>query len=266
MEWRTVLTHTDKNVFVITLDDERRRNALFADTCRDLIAAIDTAESDESVRVLVIIGEGSAFCAGADLQDLLAAADGDTANVDLVYDAFGRVADSALVTVAGINGPAVGAGLNLALACDLRIATSHASFESRFLDLGIHPGGGHTWMLERALGSTVAVEMLLFGRRLDAQRAHQLGFVSEVCAPQTLRATAMSWAHRAGRYPRAVVGPTKDSLRVVHGWESRGAALAHETARQRESLATDHAKSRLDAVQAAISTTAPAGLKLNGAS
>ena len=136
-------------VAVLTLDDERRRNALTLGLCEAVAGAMDDLESDDGVGAVVVTGAGPAFCAGADLSHL-----GESRRDGLlaIYEGFLRVARSPLPTLAAVNGAAVGAGMNLALACDVRLAGRSARFDTRFLDLGIHPGGGHTWMFRRIVG------------------------------------------------------------------------------------------------------------------
>src|SRR4029077_10230195 len=91
-----------------------------------------------------------------------------------VYDAFLRVLRSSLPTIAAVDGPAVGAGFNLALACDLRVVGPRARFDSRFLRIGLHPGGGHLWMLERAVGPQAAAAIVLFAQAIDGRRADEI--------------------------------------------------------------------------------------------
>ena len=125
-------------VAVLTLNDPERRNALSLDLNQELNSALDTLEEDSETGAVVLTGAGKAFCAGADLSQLGASRREGLLNI---YEGFLRVARSPLPTVAAVNGAAVGAGMNLALACDLRIAGASARFDTRFLDLGIHPGG-----------------------------------------------------------------------------------------------------------------------------
>ncbi len=128
------------------------------------------------MHALIVTGAGKAFCAGADLSALGAATED---GLRLIYDGFLAVANCALPTIAAVNGAAVGAGLNLALAADVRIAGPAAVFDPRFQKLGIHPGGGATWMLQRAVGPQVARASLLFGMRFDAQAAVRYGLALE---------------------------------------------------------------------------------------
>ena len=151
-------------VVVITLNDPERRNILSGALSIELRDAVTAANSDPEAKAILITGAGKAFCAGAHLGDLEATAAGDTVAISHVYASFMALADSPLPTLAAVNGPAVGAGLNLALACDFRIASAAAVFDTRFLKLGIHPGGGCTWMLLRAVGWAQASRMLQIGR------------------------------------------------------------------------------------------------------
>src|SRR5438105_10205618 len=144
-------------VAVVTLDDPERRNTLSDAMVRALIEAFDDFESEGSdVGAVVITGAGRGFCAGADLGDLGAHGDADDAareaGLRAIYDGFLRVARSTLPTVAAVNGAAVGAGTNLLLCCDVRLASTWARFDTRFLDLGIHPRGVHMLMPQRAGG------------------------------------------------------------------------------------------------------------------
>jgi enoyl-CoA hydratase len=196
----------------VTLDDPGRRNILSGALVGELTAAFDELEGRGDVTAVVLTGAGPAFCAGADLADLLAGADGDPAPVRRVYGGFDRVRRSPLVTIAAVNGPAVGAGMNLALVCDLRIAAESAWFDCRFLGIGLHPGGGHLRMLQRLVGPQTAAAMVLAGRRLDAAAARAAGLVLDVVADDQLSTAADELAARIGRAPRELVLTTKRSL------------------------------------------------------
>jgi enoyl-CoA hydratase len=205
-----VLLEVDSGVALITVNDPDRRNAVTDEISAGLRRAVKDAQDDPNVHAVVVTGAGKAFCAGADLSALgAAAADG----LRRLYDGFIAVAECALPTVAAVNGPAVGAGLNLALACDVRIAGPAALFDPRFQKLGIHPGGGMTWMLQRAVGPQVARAALLFGMRFDADAAVNHGLALEVADDPV--AAARELAAGPASAPREVVIATKATMRAT---------------------------------------------------
>ncbi|MGE2728843.1 enoyl-CoA hydratase [Mycolicibacterium vaccae] len=205
-----VLTEVLDRVALITINDPDRRNAVTAEISAALRAAVDRAEADPDVHAVIVTGAGKAFCAGADLTALGAATED---GLRVIYDGFLAVADCALPTIAAVNGPAVGAGLNLALAADVRIAGPAAMFDPRFQKLGIHPGGGATWMLNRIVGPQAARAALLFGMRFDAESAVRHGLALEVADDPVAAARALA-AGPAGA-PREVVLDTKASMRAT---------------------------------------------------
>ena len=158
-------------------------------------AAPMDAEADDSVGALVVTGTAPAFCAGADLSHL-----GDSQREGLlrIYEGFLRIGRSPLPSIAAVNGAAVGAGVNIALACDVIVAGESARFDTRFLQLGIHPGGGHTWMLQRRIGAQAAAAMVLFGATLDGPR-RPTQELAGACEPDGELLTA---AGRGCRAPR----------------------------------------------------------------
>ena len=219
----------------VTLDDPARRNILSGALVDELIAAFDELEGRDDVTAVVLTGAGPAFCAGADLADLLAAADGDPAGVRRVYGGFDRVRRSPLVTIAAVNGPAVGAGLNLALVCDVRVAGASAWFDCRFPAIGLHPGGGHLRMLQELVGPQTAAAMALCRRRLDAAAAQAAGLVLDVTADDDLLAAADALARAAAAAPRELVLLTKRSLHEERSLTAEQ-AMALEEERQMWSL------------------------------
>ena len=200
----------DDRVALITINDPDRRNAITAESSAALRAAVEAAQSDDGVHAVVVTGAGKAFCAGADLTALGAATE---EGLRVIYDGFLAVAQCTLPTIAAVNGAAVGAGLNLALATDVRIAGPHASFDPRFQKLGIHPGGGATWMLQRAIGPQAARAALLFGARFDAEAAVRHGLALEVADDPV--AAALALASGPASAPREVVLSTKASMRAT---------------------------------------------------
>lgn len=225
-------------VAVVVLDDPPRRNAMTAAMVGELVAAFDALERDEGVGAAVVTGAPPAFCSGADLSDLgaLAADDADRRRITSVYDGFLRVLRSPLPTVAAVNGPAVGAGMNLALACDVRVAAESARFDARFLRIGLHPGGGHTWMLERLVGPQAAAAIVLFGQAVGGARAAELGLAWECVPDGELLGRAVDLAAAAARVPRPLATRAKATLRAVPWQPDFDAAVAAEVEHQTWSL------------------------------
>ncbi|GFG51101.1 enoyl-CoA hydratase [Mycolicibacterium agri] len=205
-----VLVQVENHVAVVTVNDPDRRNAVTAEISAALRAAVDAAEANTDVHALIVTGAGKAFCAGADLSALGEATED---GLRTIYDGFLAVANCALPTIAAVNGAAVGAGLNLALAADVRIAGPAALFDARFQKLGIHPGGGATWMLQRAVGVQAARAALLFGMRFDAEAAVRHGLALEIADDPVAAAKQLAAGPAAA--PRDVVLATKASMRAT---------------------------------------------------
>jgi enoyl-CoA hydratase len=246
----SVLFEVRDRVALVTVNDPDRRNAVTVDISAGLRAAVARADADDGVHAVIVTGADSAFCAGADLSNL-----GSTPTPEglrQVYDGFLAIADCTLPTVAAVNGPAVGAGLNLALACDVRIAGPKALFDARFQKLGIHPGGGATWMLQRAAGPEVARAALLFGIRFDADAAVRHGIALRVADDPV--AAAFELAAGPASAPRDVVLATKATMRrtISPGsvdTEQHAFAVGAEVGPQAESLQSPEFAERLAAAR-----------------
>jgi enoyl-CoA hydratase len=202
--------HVEDRVALITLNDPDRRNAVTADISAALRSAVQAAQDDADVHAVIVTGAGKAFCAGADLTALGSATED---GLRVIYDGFLALANCTLPTIAAVNGAAVGAGLNLALAADVRIAGPAALFDPRFQKLGIHPGGGATWMLQRAVGPEAARASLLFGMRFDAEAAVRYGLALRIADDPV--AAARELAAGPASAPRDVVIATKASMRAT---------------------------------------------------
>lgn len=255
-----IRTEVVDGVAVLTLDAPRRRNAITLAMCDEITAACDAVEADDSVGALVVTGEGTAFCAGADLSHL--GGDHGRSTEDgllAIYEGFLRVARSPLPTIAAVNGPAVGAGLNLALACDLRLAGRSARFDARFLQLGIHPGGGHTWMLHRIAGPQAAAATVLFGEILDGPEAERVGLAWRCVDDEVLMSTAMELAARAAAAPRELVARTKATLADIATIDDHDTAVRRELVDQAWSADQPAFRERLAAMQQRISDRGAAG-------
>jgi enoyl-CoA hydratase len=183
---------------VVTLADPDRRNVINQEMRDELLATVQAVGADPEATALVVAGEGSAFCAGADLPAIF----GDTSRsvaaireeLREVYACFLAVRALRIPTIAAVQGAAVGAGLNLAMVCDLRVAGPRARFAATFSRIGLHPGGGCTWFLVQALGPERALKLLLDGGTVAGEEAVSLGLAG-VYAEDPL-ATALELGRR----------------------------------------------------------------------
>lgn len=227
-----VLRERHGNAVLLTLNQGARRNVLSAALVDAIGHAYDEMEADESVNVVVLTGAGPAFCAGAELSVLRAAAEGKFDLVRKVYDGFLRVLRSPLPTIAAVNGPAVGAGFNLTLACDIRLASKSAVFDTRFAKLRLHPGGGHAWLLARAVGEQRAMLATAFGEVWDADQAKEAGLVASVHEDGRLVEAALAIARKMDGQEPAFVRRIVDTVRRSLTTPTHEEALAHETEAQ----------------------------------
>jgi len=241
-----------EGVAVVTISDPDRRNALNPAMIDELVAAFDGLEADTAVGAVVVTGAAPAFCAGADLSHL--GARPSEAGLRGIYEGFLRVGRSPLPTVAAVNGAAVGAGMNLALCCDLRVAGARAKFDTRFLQLGLHPGGGNTWMTLRAMGPQGAAATILFGQVLDGATAERVGLVWRCVPDDALLDTAAEIAGRAAAAPPALVRRVKATLAEMAGVATHDAAVTVEIEAQLWSMDQPEFADRLAALQARISS------------
>lgn len=244
-----VLLDIADGVATLTLNNPDERNTMTAPMVAEIIAAMDRIEADSAIGALVVTGAAPAFCAGANLGNL-AEADGESLGV--IYEGFLRIAHSPLPTIAAVNGAAVGAGMNLALGCDVRIAAKRAKFDTRFLQLGIHPGGGHTWMLRRIVGPQVTAATVLFGEVLDGAEAQRVGLAYRCVEDADLLTVAHEMAARAASAPRELVIETKKTLAAMADVQTHPDAVARELTPQLWSTRQPWFAERLAALQAKI--------------
>jgi enoyl-CoA hydratase len=201
-----VLLEVDGGVAVVTLNAPQRRNALTPAMAVELIAAFDEVDARDDVGALVVRGVGKSFCAGGDVQTLAdagrdPAAPDAYAGMGAIYDSFYRLGQVKAPTIAAVRGSAVGAGMNMLLATDLRIVARDVRLLCGFLKRGMHPGGGHFVILSRLVGREAAAAMALFGEEVDGERAVQLGLAWETVDDAAVEDRAMELAARVAQDP-----------------------------------------------------------------
>ncbi len=235
----------DGGVAVLTLDDAAHRNALSYALSTALAAAVDEVLAAD-VGAIVLAAEPPVFCAGGSLDDLLE----PKAPLRDTYVGFLAVADAPVPTVAAVTGPAIGAGVNLPLACDVVVCSPSARFDPRFLDVGIAPGGGHLWRLQRRVGAQAANALVLFGEALDGPAAVEVGLAWRCVADEEVLDAAVALAHRAAGRPRELVRRTKALARASLSVASADEALELELETQAWSMQQPDFTDRVAALRA----------------
>ena len=217
MTGKVLLDRRDDGVRVLTLNDPDRRNAIGPEIQAELADRVGEVSSDPQSRVLVVGGAGTAFCAGADLPTIF----GDNGRpVDEMrrklheyYQCFLPVLDLPFPTIAAVQGPAIGAGLNLALCCDIRLAGPHAQFGATFSRIGLHPGGGCTFFLVHSMGKQRALRVLLQGDTLNAEAAVSNKLADDLV--QDPKVTALEMASRFAELNPQLCRDIKQSVRIA---------------------------------------------------
>lgn len=227
----------EPGIGLIRLEAPERKNALTGALARSLIDALHDMDTNPEIGALVLGGGEEAFCAGADRAVLAAAGAGDEeAERDLlsIYEIFSTLRGLALPTVAAVCGPAVGAGLNIALACDVRIVAADAYLRSMFLANSIHPAGGHLQMLRELGSASLAIRLAAFDGPLDGDAAVAAGIALGPWPAAEVEPEAVRFAGMAAAQP-ALARAVKRSVAAVAGLEPEAAA-AYEAEAQAESL------------------------------
>ncbi|HLZ96187.1 MAG TPA: enoyl-CoA hydratase [Candidatus Dormibacteraeota bacterium] len=219
-----VRIHVHDGVGLIQLNRPEKMNAIGALTRRQLGDAIKQAERDDAVRVVVLTGSGRAFCSGADVTEMTG--DGGMRTPKDVGDVLRneympmltRLRTMPKPVIAGMNGPAVGIGASYALACDIRIATPEAYLMEAFINIGLAPDGGVSWLLPRLVGTGVAYEMFFTGKALSAADALRLGAVNRIVPAEQLEDEVRALATQLAAQPRQALAAAKRA--VNHALES----------------------------------------------
>jgi 2-(1,2-epoxy-1,2-dihydrophenyl)acetyl-CoA isomerase len=253
-----IKVHAREGILTIVLDRADKLNAFAGHMRRDLGETLERAGSDDDVRVVVITGAGRAFCAGGDvaaMDDMMEREDAD--EFARMLGAGRRVVTAirAMVkpVVASINGVASGAGFNLALACDLRIAAESARFSQSFVKVGLHPDWGGTYFLPRLVPANIACEMFFLGDAIDSTRALALGLVNRVVPDDQLETETRRLAERLRDAPPESIAAAKHAVYMSHHAELEE-MLQYETEAQLRCFQTTDAR---EGVRAFLEKRAP---------
>ena len=233
------------NLATITLDRPEARNAYSDAMCTQLVAALDAAAHDQHVRCVIMTGSGQAFHAGGDIKAMKARSGmfaGDASELrqrylDGIQAVPRRIAEFRKPLFAAINGAAIGAGLDLACMCDIRIAASSATMGSTFAAVGLVPGDGGAFFLSRTVGFPRALEMMMNARVLNSDEALRIGLVHEVTTDDALLATTRERASKMAQLPATAVQLTK---RLAYQSLDGGMHRALELAATYQGIAQNH--------------------------
>jgi enoyl-CoA hydratase len=215
----TLTSPGSPGVRLLTLNDPDRRNALSPAFKAALGEAVAEVAADAQARVLVVTGNGKAFSAGADLPALFGDIPGQPihqvrAGLFDTYQSFLALRALTIPTIAAVNGASIGAGLNLAMCCDLRIANRFATFGATFSQIGLHPGGGCTYFLTSALGAQQALSLLLEGQAINAETALKMGIILSI--EDDVVATALAMAERYALLDPELAADIKHAVAIAN--------------------------------------------------
>jgi 2-(1,2-epoxy-1,2-dihydrophenyl)acetyl-CoA isomerase len=241
----------EQGIAWVTLNRPEKLNALAGHMRRDLAAALERAGSDAAVRCVVVRGAGRAFCAGADVSYMAELMErGDADEFARLLGAGRRVINAlrqmTKPVLASVNGPAYGAGFNVALACDIRLASESASFSQSFVKVGLHPDWGGSYFLPRLVPENIACEMFFLGDAIDARRAYELGLVNRVVADADLAAETRKLAERLRDAPQQSVAAAKHAV-YMSDEASLERMLQYETEAQLACFESREARERVRA-------------------
>ena len=233
-------------VALITLNRPEVMNA-FSDTMReDLLRAVREAASNTEVRCVVITGAGRAFCAGGDIASMAELQDkGDTSVIDRRMTLGSQVVrclhEMPKPVIAAINGAAAGAGMNLALACDIRLAATSARFSESFVKIGLVPDWGGTYLLTQIVGTGKALELMMSGDRIDAEEAFRLGLLNRIFPDETFREDALCVAQQFAAGPPGTLAHIKRAV-YIGATGTLVEACAYEAEAQRQVFLSNDAR------------------------
>ena len=242
----------DGAILTLTMDQPETRNALTGNTAVDeFVQACDAIRRDTSVKAVILTGAGPIFSSGGNVKDMQRFFD-EALTPDAIREEYRQgiqripraLTQLDVPVICAVNGPAIGAGLDLTCMCDIRIASETATFAESFVRVGIVPGDGGAWLLPRAVGRAKAAEMAFTGEAIDAREALACGLVSRVVPADQLLPTARALAQKIAANPGAVMRMTKrllregehSSLESLLELSAGYQALAHKTADHREAV------------------------------
>lgn len=235
MTFETVTYEIDKNIATVSMNRPDALNALSQKMTMDLTAAVRQAIEDKA-RAVILTGSGRAFCSGGDLREMKSMWESEgrieaflEAPLGALHELIKLIRETPIPFVAAVNGVCAGAGVNLALACDIVIAAEDALFREAFVRIGLSPDCGGTFFLPRAIGEKLAAELFMTGDSITAQRALQIGMINSIAGDGELATSAAKMAGKLAAGPTGAIGRIKRMLNSTFSNDlSAQLALEHE--------------------------------------
>jgi enoyl-CoA hydratase/carnithine racemase len=250
MSYSTLILQKENGLATITLNRPEKLNAICPEMVTVLLDTIDEIGKDEEIRAVLLHGAGRAVCAGGDVKELLSLTDNP---VELMESSrsgariISGMRNMPKPWVAAVNGPAIGAGCNLVLGCDIIIAARNATFSLAFMNLGLHPDTGGVYLLTRLVGTARACELIFTGKTIDATEAERIGLINQVASEDELESTAKGMALRLARGPSKALGMAKASIYQAVTMDM-ASVLEAEVRAASLSIATEDAREGIKAI------------------
>ncbi len=247
--YETILFDNTGGIAIIALNRPKALNAFDGKMHEELHAALDAVAEDDSVRCLVLRGEGRGFSAGADLKQVVEGGDGDPDLGEYLRETYSRtvtrITEMRKPVICALHGPVYGAGLGIALACDLRVAAESAKFSVAFIKIGLMPDAGVSFFLPRIVGLGRAMEMSMLGDAVEAKEAHRIGLVNKLVSDEDLATETAALAAKLAALPTQAMGEIKASLyasfetdlKTALENEAKGQTFCGHTADHKEGVA-----------------------------
>jgi 2-(1,2-epoxy-1,2-dihydrophenyl)acetyl-CoA isomerase len=246
MAYEAILFDKKDGIATITLNSPDKLNAISIRMKQDLFAAMDEVNKDDEIKVAVLTGAGRGFCAGHDIAEMMSLPPhtptlNERLNATSAEATFYKLEKP---VIASINGACVGAGLSLALSCDIRIASDKAKIGSAYIKLGAAPGLGMTYWLPKIIGPAAALEFLLTGKTVIGEEAKKIGIVNYVVPPEELQKTTMDMAAQIAQYPVLALSLTKrlvyrsmiDDAAHAQDWENWAALVTMSSMENKQAM------------------------------
>lgn len=210
----TVLFEVEDDIAIVTLNRPNKYNAINQDVVDGLNEAITKVKKNEDIRAMVLTGAGRGFSSGADLDTfgVLTPEEGSRHIIDTYQPLMRNLCNLKKPIIAAVNGTAAGVGAVIALACDFRVMSEQSALLYAFINIGLGPDGGASWLLARQVGYSKALEIAVEGQKIKGEECHRLGLTNKLVLEDELLNKAKNWAHRLAKRPTIAIGITKESM------------------------------------------------------